>query len=126
MKNSSPPDAAGDAGIWLLVAPPILLLLANGVSTIAELRETTSASAGEVVSQLVFGSLSVLAAFALLARRRLGWLLAVSIVGWHLAAMLVLWWTGTPNYLSMALVALAALLVTSLDMRRAYASPPAR
>jgi hypothetical protein len=126
LTRSSPPDAAPTGVVWLLIAPPVVLLLAGGLATIIEVRETSSAPVAEAVIQLVFGSLSVLAAFALLARRRLGWLLAVSIVGWHLAATLVLWWTGTPNYLSMALVALAAILVTSPDMRRAYASHGAR
>ena len=110
----------GGAG-WLLIGLPVLLLLVNGIATLIEVRALPAATIREVVP-ITFGALSIVAAVALLARRRLGWLLAVSIVGWHLAATLALWWVGTPEYLPMALVALSAILVTSPDMRRAYAA----
>lgn len=114
----------GGAG-WLLIGLPVLLLLVNGIATLLEVRAMPGVSIREVVP-ITFGALSIVAALALLGRRRLGWLLAVSIVGWHLAATLALWWVGTPEYLPMALVALSAILVTSPDMRRAYGAERTR
>jgi len=115
----TPATPSRRTGGWLLIGLPVLLLLVNGIATLIEVRAMSGATIGEVVP-ITFGALSIMAALALLARRRLGWLLAVSIVGWHLAATLALWWVGTPDYLPMALVALSAVLVTSPDMRRAY------
>ena len=121
----APASPSRRTGGWLLIGLPVLLLLVNGVATLVEVRATSAPSIREIVP-ITFGALSIVAALALLARRRLGWLLAVSIVGWHLAATLALWWVGTPEYLPMALVTLSAVLVTSPDMRRAYTSERAQ
>ena len=126
MTLSSPRDATRHAGVWLLITPPVLLLLINGAVTLVEVIDAQGSLGRDAVIPVAFGGLSILAAVALLARRRLGWLLAVSIIGWHLAGTLALWWLGRPDYLTMALVALSAVLVTSPDMRRAHAAVPGR
>ena len=103
---------------WLAIALPVALLVVMSASELA--RATANwAGWGDVsgVVPLVLGSLSLAAAIALLARHRIGWLIALSILGWDLAGSLALWWIGHPNFLGMAALAVAALLITSSEMR---------
>jgi hypothetical protein len=114
---------AGLARRWLLLAPPTILLLAKGVAQLALAAiqlglEPTDAGA---ILLAVLGASSLLAALALLAGRRLGWLLALSVLGWDLTTGLVLWWQGTANYAAMALSTVSALALTAPVMRRLYA-----
>lgn len=108
--------------LWLL-GPPVLLLTLKGVGAIATAvgPMATAGRAGAVI-ELTLGAMAIIAALALIAGRRIGWILALSIVGWDLAALIVLWWVGSPNFLSMALVALSAALITSPDMRTLFAA----
>ncbi len=106
---------------WLLIGPPVVLLLIKGAAVVAQLAVPGERlDRGELVVQVVLAALSFLAAVALVAGRRFGWLLAVWIVGWDLAASLVLWWIGTPSYLELALLTVSAALITSPEMRRTF------
>ncbi|MEO8510717.1 MAG: hypothetical protein ABI534_05690 [Chloroflexota bacterium] len=106
---------------WLLIGPPVVLLLIKGAAVVAQLAVSGERlDRGELVVQVVLAALSFLAAVALVAGRRFGWLLAVWIVGWDLAASLVLWWIGTPSYLELALLTVSAALITSTEMRRTF------
>ena len=109
---------------WLLLLPPVALLIAHSISAAAELVRNWErlASPVEALLPLAIASLSLVAALALLAGRRIGWLLALSIVGWDLAVSLARWWVGTADFVSMALLALSALLITSRDMVAAFTS----
>ena len=103
---------------WLTIALPVALLAATGVAFLWPLTlPGVTFPMDLVTAPVVFGSLSLLAGVALLAGRRIGWLLALSIVGWELAASLVLWWSGQPQPLGMALTTLSAALLTSPEMR---------
>ena len=107
---------------WWIVAPPALLLFAKAGATVGRIPDPiASLMRGEAILELTFALLALVAAIGLLARRRIGWLLALTIVGWDLALAIVLWWRGAPNYLTMALLVLAAALITSNDMRRLFA-----
>lgn len=106
---------------WWLIAPPALLLFAKAGAAVGRIADPIgSLSRGEAVIELTFAALALIAALALVARRYIGWLLALTIVGWDLALALVLWWRGTPDYLSMALLTATAVLITTRDMRRLF------
>lgn len=106
---------------WLLLLPPVVLLLAHTASATADLtRNWTRLTPIEALLPLAVALLSLVAALALVAGRRIGWLLALSIVGWDLAVSLARWWIGPADFVSMALLALSALLITSRDMRAAF------
>jgi hypothetical protein len=108
---------------WWLIAPPALLLFAKAGAAIGRFADPIgSLTRGEAIVELTFAALALVAALGLLARRRVGWLLAMTIVGWDLAISIVLWWRDMPDFLSMALLALTAALITSNDMRRLFAS----
>lgn len=99
-----------------------MLLLAHSVSAAADIaRNWARITPVEAILPLAVATLSLVAALALLAGRRIGWLLALSIVGWDLAVSLARWWVGTADFVSMALLALSALLITSRDMRATFA-----
>ncbi len=107
---------------WWLIAPPALLLFAKAGAAVGRFADPIeSLSRGEAVIELTFAALAVIAAVGLLARRHIGWLLALTIVGWDLAVSIVLWWRGVPDYLSMALLVVTAAFITSKDMRRLFA-----
>jgi hypothetical protein len=118
--------ASGRRRLWLLGLPVVLLVskaaavLARVVAPNPTLTET------EAIVEVALAIMAIVAAVSLLAGRRLGWILALSIVGWDLAASLVLWWVEAPNYLSMGLLALVAFLITSPDVRALYRSQPDR
>ena len=107
---------------WWLIAPPALLLFAKAGAAIGRFADPVgSLTRGEAVVELTFAVLAVVAALGLLARRHVGWLIALTIVGWDLAASLVQWARGSPDYLSMLLLVITAALITSADMRRLFA-----
>jgi hypothetical protein len=110
---------------WLLIGPPVLILLAKGANTLIQLAltDTPPDRIGLVIG---FAALSIIAAFALLVGGRIGWLLAIVVLGWDLAASIFLWWIGTPQYVAMALLAVCAILLTTPEMRAAHAGKPAR
>jgi hypothetical protein len=110
---------------WLLIGPPVLLLLGKGVNTLVQLA-LTDAPPDRVLIVIGFAALSIVAALLLLAGGRVGWLLAMGVLGWDLAVSLALWWFGTPDYLAMAVLALCAFLVTTPEMRAAHAGPSRR
>jgi uncharacterized membrane protein len=119
----APPPVPATLRHWWLIGVPAVLLFAKSGAAIGALADPLGALArGESVVELILAGLALVAALALLLRRRIGWLLALSIVGWDLAAELALWWGGSPNYLSMALVAIVAALITSPDMTRLFAA----
>jgi hypothetical protein len=106
----------------LLVGLPVALLFAKGAITLGQL-----VSADQLPDRVLLAAgmavLSVIAALLLLAGGRIGWLLAVVLVGGDLAGELVLWWLGEPDYRSMALLALCAVLLTTREMRSAHVGP---
>lgn len=107
---------------WLLVIPPAALLVARGVSSLVQLAGAWDGHPDPGTFVLAaLAALALVAAAALLAGHHIGWLLAMWIVGWDLAVSLVLWWIGEPQYLTMALQTLVAALITSREMRAAYA-----
>ena len=107
---------------WWLIAPPALLLFAKAGAAIGRFADPVgSLTRGEAVVELVFAALALVAALGLIARRHVGWLIALTIVGWDLVLSIVSWLQGTPNYLVMALLAATAALITSSDMRRLFA-----
>ncbi len=109
----------------LLVGIPVVLLFAKGVNILVQLAlDTTPPDRVGVVIGL--GVLSMVAALALLAGGRLGWLLAMGVLGLDLAGEIGLWWFGTPDYVAMSLLALCAILVTSPEMRAANMGTPPR
>ena len=127
-RDAAPPAAPTERPIstaregWL-IGPPALLLFAKAGATIGQfVNPATTLTRGEAVVELTFAALAIAAGLALVARRYVGWLLALTIVGWSLALSIVSWWQGTPNYLTMALIAVAAALITSGDMRRVFAA----
>jgi hypothetical protein len=121
--TASAPQPISPAREWWLIGPPALLLFAKAGATIGQyVNPAVSVSRGEAVVELTFAALALVAGLALVARRYFGWLLALTIVGWSLALAIVSWWQGTPNYLTMALIAVAAVLITSGDMRRVFAA----
>jgi hypothetical protein len=129
MAHDAPPTASptprpiSPAREWWLIGPPALLLFAKAGATFGQyVNPIESLSRGEAVVDLTFAALALVAGLALVARRYFGWLLALTIVGWSLALAIVAWWQGAPNYLTMALIAVAAVLITSGDMRRLFAA----
>jgi hypothetical protein len=103
----------------LLVGLPVALLFAKGAVSLIQLI-TADQLPDRIVITAAMAVLSILAALLLLAGGRIGWLLAVLLVGGDLAGELVLWWFGVPDYRSMALLALCAVLLTTRDMRAAH------
>lgn len=108
---------------WLLIAPPVVLLLGKGANTLAQLA-LTDTPPDRVVLLIGFAALSIVAALLLLAGGRIGWLLAMGVLGWDLAVSLALWWFGSPDYVAMALLSVCAILITTPDMRAAHAGSP--
>ena len=110
---------------WLLIGPPVLILLAKGVNTLVQLglTDTPPDRIGLVIG---FAALSIVAAFALLVGGRIGWLLAIGVLGWDLAASIFLWWIGAPQFVAMALLAVCAFLLTTPEMRAAHTRSPGR
>jgi hypothetical protein len=122
-RAASNPRPISSAREWWLIGPPALLLFAKTGATLGQyVNPIESLSRGEAVVDLTFAALALAAGLALVARRYVGWLLAMTIVGWSLAVAIVSWWQGAPNYLTMALLAVAAVLITSGDMRRLFAA----
>lgn len=112
---------------WLVVLVPALLLLLKGSTELGRVAEIWSGWTDiPSVLALTLGVLSLSAVVALLARRRLGWLVALSVLGWDLAGSLALWWAGHPNFIGMTALTLAAFLITSSDMRAMYDYEPRR
>jgi hypothetical protein len=108
---------------WLLIGPPALLLAISGAAGLAELARTAPSVPDEATFwSVATAALSIVAALGLVGGRRLGWLLALSIVGWDLAVSLARWWVGSPEYFSLALLAASAWLITSAATRRLYES----
>lgn len=106
---------------WLVVLIPVLLLLLKGSTELVRVSEIWSGWTDiPSVVALVLGVLSLSAAGALLARRRFGWLVALSILGWDLAGSLALWWSGHPNFIGMTALTVAAFLITSSEMRAMF------
>lgn len=109
---------------WLTIGLPVVLLLIKaGNYAVAVIGSRPHAIEDFVTTAAILGTLSLLAAFALLAGHRIGWILALSFIGWDLGVLLVLWWIGQPDYLAMALAALAAALLTSPEMRSLHDAP---
>jgi hypothetical protein len=106
---------------WALVVPPAILLLLKGAAQLAALVPIRLGDQPVIVPSAL-AALSILAALALLGGRRLGWLLALSIVGWDLGVSLLRWWLGRPDYVALGLLALTALLITSSPLRALYAN----
>jgi hypothetical protein len=108
---------------WLLIGPPVLILLVKGANTLVQLGigEFTPERFWLVVG---FAMLSIVAALLLLAGGRIGWLLAVGVLGWDLAVALALWWIGSPDYVAMALLSVCAILITTPEMRAAHTGRP--
>jgi hypothetical protein len=110
---------------WLLIGPPVVILLAKGANTLVQLA-LTDTPPDRVGLVIAFAALSIIAAFALLVGGRIGWLLAIGVLGWDLAASIFLWWIGTPQYVAMTLLAVCAFLLTTPEMRAAHTSRPER
>jgi hypothetical protein len=104
---------------WLLIGPPVVILVAKGVNTLVKLA-LTDTPPDRIGLVIAFAALSIVAAFALLVGGRIGWLLAIAVLGWDLAASIFLWWIGTPQYVAMALLAVCAFLLTTPEMRAAH------
>jgi hypothetical protein len=104
---------------WLLIGIPVLLLAGRGASALVRLA-TGDVQPDRLLLYIGLSVLSIVAAVALLAGRRFGWLLAMGFIGADLAGEIVLWLWGTPDYVAMALLALCAALITSSDMRATY------
>ncbi|MCC6617944.1 MAG: hypothetical protein IT341_02765 [Chloroflexi bacterium] len=103
---------------WLTIGLPVVLLLIKaGNYGVAAFGPGPHAIGDFVTTAAVLGVLSLVAAAALLAGHRIGWILALTFIGWDLGVLLVLWWIGQPDYLAMGLAALAAGLLTSPEMR---------
>jgi hypothetical protein len=108
---------------WLLIGPPVLILVVKGLNTLVQLG-LTDTPPDRVGLVIAFAALSIIAAFALLVGGRIGWLLAIGVLGWDLAASIFLWWIGTPQYVAMALLAVCAFLLTTREMRAAHTGKP--
>ena len=104
---------------WLLIGLPVLLLAGRGANALAQLV-MGDVHPDRLLLFIGLAVLSIVAALALLAGRRFGWLLAMGFIGVDLAGEIVLWFLGTPDYVAMALLALCAALITSSDMRATY------
>jgi hypothetical protein len=105
----------------MTIALPVGLLLVMAAEQLLHIgRDGISVPDDLDVVSVVLGAASATGAIGLIAGRRIGWLLALSIVGWLLVASLAQWWLGAPSYLGMALATGSALLVTSPEMRTAY------
>ena len=124
----APPPVVASAGAsprprarWLLIALPVALLVAKAVVAIADaLPLGTGGALSRSLIEIGLASASLFAAAALVAGRRIGWLLALWIVGWDLVVLLVRWWLGEPSYVVLALAAVVAFLLTTRDMQVAY------
>lgn len=121
MVSESPATAPRPRLRWLLIGLPVALLFAKGANALVQLA-LTDTPPDRVVLVIALAALSIIAALALLAGGRFGWLLALVVIGWDLAGELVLWWIGAPDYVAMALLAVCAFLVTSPEMRAAHVS----
>ena len=119
------PAATAQRRRWLLVALPAVLLLAKAASEVLEAVNSRAAGESSTIS-IALAGLSFVAASGLIGGRRIGWLLALSIVGWGLVVYLARWWVGTPNFVGMALLTVSAFLITSPEMRRAFADRTSR
>jgi hypothetical protein len=104
---------------WLLIGIPVLLLAGRGASALVQLA-TGDVQPDRLLLYIGLSVLSIVAAVALLAGRRFGWLLAMGFIGADLAGEILLWLWGMPDYVAMALLALCAALITSSDMRATY------
>ena len=106
---------------WLLIALPVVLLAAKAavaLSDVGPLGDELTWRRSFI--EIGIAVISLAAAVALLAGRRIGWLLALWIVGWDLVVALARWWVGEPNYAILLLAALVAFLLTTRDMQVAY------
>jgi hypothetical protein len=104
---------------WLLIGIPVLLLAGRGANALVQLVRG-DVQPDRLVLYIGLSVLSIVAALALLAGRRFGWLLAMGFIGADLAGEILLWYWGTPDYTAMALLALCAALITSSEMRATY------
>jgi hypothetical protein len=105
----------------LLLAPVLLILVLAGVNLLVEVIPLIGEVRwARIAPPLVLGALDLLAVPLLLAGRRVGWVLAVTLTGWHLFFRLLQVWTGDDAYLGLALGAMAAFLLNSREMRAAY------
>jgi hypothetical protein len=104
---------------WLLIGPPVVLLIGKGLNTLVQLA-ISATPPDRIVLTIALAVTSIVAAFLLLGGGRVGWLLALIVIGWDLAVEIALWWVGQPDYVAMALLALCAFLVTTPDMRAAH------
>jgi hypothetical protein len=104
---------------WLLIGPPVVLLIGKGLNQLIQLG-LTDTPPDRIWLVVGLAVLSIVAALALLSGSGLGWVLAMAVIGADLLGELVLWWIGSPHYVSMALLTLCAILVTSPDMRAAH------
>lgn len=110
---------------WLLIGPPVVLLFGKGVKSLVQIAMADTRP--DFLGVMIFlAVLSMVAAVALVAVGRWGWVLAIAILGWDLVGELGLWWFGSPDYLAMSLLAICAFLLTTPEMRAAYMGPRRR
>ena len=110
---------------WLLIGLPVLLLAGRGANALVQLVRG-DVQPDRLLLYIGLSVLSIVAALALIAGRRFGWLLAMGFIGADLAGEILLWLWGTPDYVAMALLALCAALITSSDMRATYVAETRR
>ena len=110
---------------WLLIGLPVVLLFGKGVKSLIQIAMADTRP--DFLGVMIFlAVLSMVAAVALVAVGRWGWVLAIAILGWDLIGELGLWWFGSPDYLAMSLLAICAFLLTTPEMRAAYMGPSRR
>lgn len=106
----------------LLLAPVVILFATGGIHLLYEaIPQIGELPWARVVPALVIGALDLAVIPLLLAGRRVGWVLAVSLAGWHLLYRLLQVFGGQDAHVALATVAAVAFLLHTPEMRAVYA-----
>jgi hypothetical protein len=106
----------------LLLAPVVILFALGGIHLLSEaIPQIGDVPWARLVPALIIGALDLAVIPLLLAGRRVGWVLAVSLAGWHLLYRLLQLLGGQDVHLALATVAAVAFLLHTPEMRAVYA-----